>query len=75
MDAPLTMAPKHGHTSFLFSELATDLDNLRADIAFLDLEHQLESGAVLVEWGDHADLSPLRSMPVGFEIARDDSRA
>ncbi|TMB92738.1 MAG: tRNA (adenosine(37)-N6)-threonylcarbamoyltransferase complex ATPase subunit type 1 TsaE [Chloroflexi bacterium] len=44
------------------------------DIAFLDLEHQLESGAVLVEWGDHADLSPLRSMPVGFEIARDDSR-
>ena len=37
MDAPLTMAPKHGHTSFLFSELATDLDNLAADIAFLGI--------------------------------------
>jgi tRNA threonylcarbamoyladenosine biosynthesis protein TsaE len=45
-----------------------------ADIGFLDLERHLESGAVLVEWGDHADLSPLRSIRVGFEIAGDDSR-
>ena len=39
MDAPLTMAPKHGHTSFLFSELATDLDNLAAYIAFVGIPY------------------------------------
>ena len=37
MDAPLTTAPKHGHTSFLYSELATDLNNIKADIAFLGI--------------------------------------
>jgi len=45
-----------------------------ADLAFLDLESQLESGAVVVEWGDHADLSSLRAVRVGLEIAGDDSR-
>ena len=36
-DTPLTTAPKHGQATFLFSELATDLDNLKADIAFLGI--------------------------------------
>jgi agmatinase len=35
----LTTAPKHGHRSFLFSELATDLDKLEADIAFLGIPY------------------------------------
>jgi agmatinase len=33
----LTSAPEHGHKTFLFSELALDLDNLEADIAFLGI--------------------------------------
>ena len=33
----LTVPPKHGHPTFLFSELALDLDSLRADIAFLGI--------------------------------------
>jgi agmatinase len=37
MDALLTTAPKQGQTTFLYSELATDLDNLEADIAFLGI--------------------------------------
>jgi agmatinase len=37
MDSPLTSAPKRGQTTFLFSELAPDLDNLEADIAFLGI--------------------------------------
>ena len=39
MKLPLTVPPKHGHKSFLYSEVATDLDNLRADIAFLGIPH------------------------------------
>jgi agmatinase len=35
----LTTPPKHGHRSFLFSELATDLDKLNADIAFLGIPY------------------------------------
>jgi tRNA threonylcarbamoyladenosine biosynthesis protein TsaE len=45
-----------------------------ADITFLDLENLLEGGAVVVEWGDHADLTPLQAMRVSFEIAGRDSR-
>ena len=45
-----------------------------ADVAFLDLEHHLETGAAVVEWGDHADLSPLQAMRVDFDIAGDESR-
>jgi agmatinase len=37
--APLTTAPKRSAGTFLFSELATDLDNLRADIAFLGIPY------------------------------------
>ena len=37
MRAPLTSAPKHGRTTFLFTELAADCDALRADIAFLGM--------------------------------------
>ena len=37
MDSPLTTAPKQGQTTFLYSELAIDLDNLEADIAFLGI--------------------------------------
>ena len=36
-DSPLTTAPRHGHATFLFSKLATDLDKLEADIAFLGI--------------------------------------
>ena len=39
MNLPLTIAPEHGHQSFLYSELCTDLDNLAADIAFLGIPH------------------------------------
>ena len=39
MKTPLTVAPGHGFESFLFSELVTDLDGLRADIAFLGIPH------------------------------------
>lgn len=35
MSLPLTVPPKHGHTSMLFSEVVTDLDSLDADIAFI----------------------------------------
>lgn len=35
----LTTAPKTGHTTFLYSELATDLDHLQADIAFLGIPY------------------------------------
>ena len=37
--AALTVPPKHGHPTFLFSELAPDLDNLQADIAFLGIPY------------------------------------
>src|SRR4051794_561306 len=37
MGTPLTTAPNHGQATFLFSELVTDLDALRADIAFLGI--------------------------------------
>src|SRR5438876_9571446 len=39
MTDPLTTPPKHGHRTFLYSEPATDLDNLRADIAFLGIPY------------------------------------
>jgi agmatinase len=35
----LTQPPEHGHQTFLFSELATDLDSLKADIAFLGIPY------------------------------------
>lgn len=35
----LTTVPKTGHATFLYSELATDLDNLKADIAFLGIPY------------------------------------
>ena len=35
----LTTEPKHGHATFLFSELAADLDQLEADIAFLGIPY------------------------------------
>jgi len=37
--AALTVPPKHGHPTFLFSELALDLDRLQADIAFLGIPY------------------------------------
>lgn len=37
MTDALTNAPEHGHKTFLFSELALDLDDLQADIAFLGI--------------------------------------
>lgn len=39
MGLPLTVPPKHGYTSFLYSRIVTDLDELRADIAFLGIPH------------------------------------
>jgi agmatinase len=39
MKEPLTSPPKHAHRTFLFSEIATDLDNLAADIAFLGVPY------------------------------------
>ena len=39
MATALTTAPKHGHPTFLFSQLATDLDALQADIAFLGIPY------------------------------------
>jgi agmatinase len=39
MSLPLTAPPKHGHTSFLYSPIETDLDRLDADIAFLGIPH------------------------------------
>jgi agmatinase len=38
-NSSLTTPPKHGAKSFLYSELATDLDNLKADIAFLGIPY------------------------------------
>ena len=35
----LTSAPKTGHQTFLYSKLATDLDALQADIAFLGIPY------------------------------------
>ena len=37
MTTPLTIAPKHGHKTLLFSTLADDLDKLDAHFAFLGL--------------------------------------
>jgi agmatinase len=39
MTIPLTVPPKTGHKSFLFSEVCTDLDELDAHIAFLGIPH------------------------------------
>jgi agmatinase len=39
MTLPLTVPPKHGHKSFLFSEICTDLDRLEADIAVLGIPY------------------------------------
>ena len=35
----LTASPKTGHATFLYSELATDLDGLKADIAYLGIPY------------------------------------
>jgi agmatinase len=37
--AALTVPPKQGHPTFLFSELALDLDDLKAEIAFLGIPY------------------------------------
>ena len=39
MAFPLTVPPKHGHKSFFYSKVVNDLDELRADIAFLGIPH------------------------------------
>lgn len=39
MTGALTVPPKHGHPTFLFSELALDLEALKADIAFLGIPY------------------------------------
>jgi len=39
MIKPLTVPPKTGHKTLLYSELATDLDNLEADIAVLGMPY------------------------------------
>jgi agmatinase len=39
MTGALTVPPKHGPPTFLFSELALDLDALQADIAFLGIPY------------------------------------
>lgn len=39
MSAPLTQAPKNGHSTFLYSELDLNLDALKADIAFLGIPY------------------------------------
>src|SRR5262249_16949577 len=39
MGPPLTSAPKHGHKSLLFSDVVTDLDSLKADIAVLGIPY------------------------------------
>ncbi len=39
MTLPLTVPPKHGHKSFLYMPVCTDLDALQADIAFLGIPH------------------------------------
>lgn len=39
MTRKLTSAPKHGHTSMLYSTVHTDLDTLDADIAFLGIPY------------------------------------
>lgn len=37
----LTSAPKHGHTSMLYSKVHTDLDTLDAHVAFLRIPLRL----------------------------------
>lgn len=39
MASKLTAAPRSGHRSLLFSDVATDLDTLQADIAYLGIPH------------------------------------
>ena len=39
MTMPLTLPPRYGHKSLLFSEVVTDLDNLKADVAFLGIPY------------------------------------
>ena len=39
MKMPLTVPPKHGHPSMLYSKVETDLDNLDAHIAFLGIPY------------------------------------
>src|SRR6478672_13346382 len=39
MSTVLTVPPRHGHRSLLFSEVVTDLDRLRADVAFLGIPY------------------------------------
>jgi tRNA threonylcarbamoyladenosine biosynthesis protein TsaE len=46
----------------------------RADIAFLDIEGLLESGAVLVEWGDLVDLSRYAPLEVAIDADSRETR-
>lgn len=39
MTDKLTSAPKHGHTSMLYSKVHTDLDTLDAHITFLGIPY------------------------------------
>ncbi|MFH7565966.1 agmatinase [Oceanimonas smirnovii] len=39
MSNNIVSKPKHGHISMLYSEVCTDLDNMKADIAFLGIPH------------------------------------
>jgi len=39
MSRVLTTPPRNGHPSFLYSQVDTDLDNLKADIAFLGIPY------------------------------------
>lgn len=39
MSNNIVSKPKHGHVSMLYSEVCTDLDNFKADIAFLGIPH------------------------------------
>jgi agmatinase len=39
MAFPLTVPPAHGHRSFLYSEVVSDLDDFSADIAFLGIPY------------------------------------
>src|ERR1700744_1663897 len=39
MEKPLTVAPKTGHKTLLYADLALDLDHLEADIAVLGMPY------------------------------------
>lgn len=45
-----------------------------ADVAFLDIEGLLDSGAVVVEWGELADLSRFAPIDVSVDVDAGDAR-